>query len=305
LSLFTWSALAAWTTTWGVVANRCWNASKHLEDIASPEFRKATSDWLARLDAGSSLETIAQAFAGAFDRVFGSRHLSWKCFGRSCAASYLFATLLVLIAIFVYGRTPVDGVVGFVVITAVLNVIPDYFSLLKSRYIIRKLTTTRSQSAGVLLVVLDALGSGLIGFLSVIVLATSFYWVVGKVFSGFLDVTAGPSDARPDIIVALSEAVSNLDVGALFRLQPTFDMDLPAGVWLYATFMTSVWGFLYVMSGVIIRRASRLAGPINRAIGAWKWSFDITAKPFLAIGMMLNGLIGICYAVGCLFLLLS
>jgi hypothetical protein len=48
--------------------------------------------WLLDVKTTKKVESWPATFAKVFDRVFGERHLSWKCFSRSCLAT-LFVTL--------------------------------------------------------------------------------------------------------------------------------------------------------------------------------------------------------------------
>jgi hypothetical protein len=54
---------------------------------------------LGRKKFGPRVEPWPDTFAKVFDRVFGSKHLSWKCFRRSCLISYALVIIqLVLFA---------------------------------------------------------------------------------------------------------------------------------------------------------------------------------------------------------------
>ena len=57
------------------------------DDAFSGELREALSKKLQGLQVDTKGVDWPQAFVRMFDRVFGKRHLTWKCFGRSCLAS--------------------------------------------------------------------------------------------------------------------------------------------------------------------------------------------------------------------------
>lgn len=117
----------------------------------SPEVREAASRWLLGLNPAEAVAAWTDAFASGFDRIFGERHLSWTCFRRSCLASLLSVAVVML----VWGaleprefRRVFDASAGFgvllvalifPVLTAGLNFLPDYLSLLETRWAIQRM----------------------------------------------------------------------------------------------------------------------------------------------------------------------
>jgi len=70
------------------------------DDAISLKFKRDLSLWLVRLDpaaVGQSVQRWPEHFAALFDRVFGKKHLSWRCFFRSSIASLLAFVLCTLI----------------------------------------------------------------------------------------------------------------------------------------------------------------------------------------------------------------
>ena len=86
-------------------------------------------------------------FAKFFDRVLGDKHISWKCFWRSAIASY---GALLIVGIYVnrsYGWLSAFALynlwdmpyMGFI-----SNVLPDFVSLIETRYVLALMQRTRS-----------------------------------------------------------------------------------------------------------------------------------------------------------------
>ena len=110
-----------------------------LEDIASPDAKRDIAAWLKRAEVPGSLVNWPSQFAALFDRVFGERHLSWRCFFRSSIASL--AAVAVMTVIWAALR-PMDALNAYftmimrdwaVIIAMTLvafNLLPDYASLL-------------------------------------------------------------------------------------------------------------------------------------------------------------------------------
>src|SRR5262249_24471312 len=120
------------------------------EDVASSEAKLTVTHWLSY--SGPKGEPgWPQHLVVAFNRIFGERHFSFKCIWRSCLAS----TIAVLIFSFVWVTTRPDEfkslvtgekysiavlVVGPILATAILNWVPDYFSYMKTRLILKKIS---------------------------------------------------------------------------------------------------------------------------------------------------------------------
>jgi len=123
--------------------------------------------------------------------VFGARHLSWQCFRRSVVYSLCVVTIIFVIwaALFpgVLGRvtrgaTHPARAYGLLLILSILtfgiNVLPDYVSLLQTRWILQVMTRTRNVvvTIGLLLANLAAAAtiSGLSVLLSIAILERLF-----------------------------------------------------------------------------------------------------------------------------------
>jgi len=136
----------AYVAAWGATIGAVWFLFEKAEDTVTPEIKQGISGWLRKLDPAGRLSNWPSMFAAVFDRVFGERHLSWRCFWRSCVASLVAVIIptLVWAAIrpvemtsFIQQYTKGGAIWGIFGISAILNFLPDYISLLESRYIIR------------------------------------------------------------------------------------------------------------------------------------------------------------------------
>jgi hypothetical protein len=61
---------------------------KFVEEKLTDDTKLEIAVWLLGVKVGQKVEPWPDTFAKVFDRVFGTKHLSWKCFLRSCVASY-------------------------------------------------------------------------------------------------------------------------------------------------------------------------------------------------------------------------
>jgi hypothetical protein len=83
----------------GVLAGIVWKFFERVEAVLTENTKLEIARWLrvrnieTGLIADNAL-TWPETLAKVFDRVFGTKHLSWKCFWRSCAFSFGFAWLV-------------------------------------------------------------------------------------------------------------------------------------------------------------------------------------------------------------------
>lgn len=76
----------------GAFLGMAWKA----DDGISKKLKEDLSLWLMCIESeevGKSLQRWPTHFAALFDNVFGEKHLSWRCFLRSCIASVLAVVL--------------------------------------------------------------------------------------------------------------------------------------------------------------------------------------------------------------------
>src|SRR4051812_21390386 len=82
----------------GVLAGVVWKFFERVEAVLTDHTKLEIAVWLlGRKKFGPRMQPWPDTFAKVFDRVFGEKHLSWKCFWRSCVASYGFFLFVYLI----------------------------------------------------------------------------------------------------------------------------------------------------------------------------------------------------------------
>jgi hypothetical protein len=136
----------------GVLAGIVWRFFKHVGDALNEKTNWEIAHWLRvrRLEIGIAVVEAVDwptTFGNVFDGVFGTKHLSWKCFLRSCVASYCavafwFAVGAVRYRYFGSWR---NAVLLVLVCGGIGNLIPDYISLLETRWVLRKMSKTKGR----------------------------------------------------------------------------------------------------------------------------------------------------------------
>jgi hypothetical protein len=270
-----------------VLFGAVWGFFKGVESVLTDQTKFEIAVWLVGVKAGQKLEPWPETFATVFDRVFGTRHLSWKCFLRSCVAS-LSVTCIGAVGVGSIPRfeTTVGAYLAWwlrvLIFFMACNAIPDYLSLLETRWVLRTIRNGQSGRVTVAAVLLDGLFSLGFAFMAFHV----SYWLRDAVH----DVRIGsPGYAR----------VSIGKIGALF-LHPT---DVAPGDvnWLLQShryvylvlpaFFTSIWLWLYAGSGFLLKAAQRF----DVGFDWFNRHFDIEKHPLSSIGLVAGALVALAY----------
>ena len=263
----------------------------YADKAASSEGKK----WArALLDFGWK-DTVTQwpsVFCEMFDSIFGKRHFTWRCFWRSCVASVVAVVICSLIFWWLrpehtpmaIGFRMTEWVLGIIGIIAVVNLFPDFVSLLETRLILRLLRGGRSRWTTICAALIaDFLATAVIltmGFLGLALLGLMHSSEPLNTYNyGFLN--TGASLVRG------------------FKLTPLVDYDgtsmgSSVGVFLWSTYFTSIWLWLYALATF----TGKLLLPILNRIEKGKKYFDIDNKPFLALGWLSVMIITVLFVVG-------
>ncbi len=282
---FAFPSIGPWLTIVGFI----WALSLAVEGIASPSAKANVSKWLKHTEIAETFANWAGTFSSLFDSIFGKRHWAWRCFEASCVASvFSVVTLMILWAtvrpqqIWSYLDDPHFWAHNFGVLFATLwlNFLPDYLSLLETRYAIGLMQRAHSWVRIVLILIADLIATILIAFSAFLAYLGFWYVIAGR---------------EPDFLRWLVyDFVSN----GIF-LDATNYRGVPFGVWFYSTFFTSVWVWLYGLSGLTYRLVR--SHHFTSLIGILKWFLDVDNKPIWSIGVVLLLLLGLIYAIWVLF----
>jgi hypothetical protein len=280
----------AYIGAWAGIISGIWLLFEKAEETLRPETRTAISNWLKNSNLGGELANWPTAFVSVFDSIFGKKHLSWRCFFRSSIASFAAVTIVFM---FFFTINPEPILVAFkefvdmprgillmllpVAITVVLNPIPDYISLLETRYIINRMSKTNSSIK-------------IMGYLVFDFIATFVIFSVVGMFMSFLVlfILTGGSvvEASEGIAIVLEVVKTGIFLGQN-------DSSSLVGIWLYSTFFTSVWVYLYILSGMIVKVGSFI-GILGRLI---RKIFDIDNRPLRSMGYVCMVLVSLIFLI--------
>lgn len=258
----------AYIATVGTTVALIWFLFEKAEETINPDVKKEISTWLLSLHERELPVRWITNFSTVFDSVFGEKHFTWKCFTRSSIASICAMIIMQLFWIFYDPEAAKaffnkDNLSIFVVVQVILfitiNIIPDYFSLLETRTILRWMPD--NQLSVITLLLIDLLFTTLIALLSLVATYSAYIIYVG----GEIKII--------DIVYIKDSAI---------QFKPFITSGYTPGVFFYTTFLTSIWIWLYIISGIIIKGSVALGSGWFTFVRV----FDISDKPIRSLGFV-------------------
>lgn len=262
-------------------------------------------------------------FAKMFDRVFGSKHLSWQCYLRALVVSIL--TVLAVSLYVLMGRA--NGHTGFSqqfspfttiqfwVFAIVVNGTIDYISLLETRFLIGRMQQTQSLPKQLAIIVVDILATAVIFVLTLSLMALVLSPLYARALEYFAVVQQGGAKSAQTFVwsfhvVHLMQNILSVlanvrvDLAAVLHVDesnPLLRLLLPgtgfqtegvaSEMFFAATFVTSIWLWLYGSSILVVRLAS-LSSPVMRIV---RRIFQWRTRPMLSLGLIASFLWTVCF----------
>ena len=150
------------------------------------------------------------------------------------------------------------------IVSGVLNLLPDYLSLLETRALLRLMGGRAARIAAFLIV--DAIATGLI-FLTWWLLMFSFVVVLNLTEENWSQMWV----RLPSLIWGMVTVDEQIGGGSIF---------------FYSTFFTSVWLWLYALAyGAML--AARKVAPVIRLL---QWLLPLETKPLRSLGIVSGGI---------------
>jgi hypothetical protein len=254
-----WVQLALYTASWGNVCGGIWTLFERVQTVASTQFTSEMANFIKNTNPERTLSRLAQLLASAMDAVFGSKHFSWRCFRRSCVASAVWTTCLFLLwaairpeeIVLMDAQSPVATnrvaqYAGDLTFLIIFSLIPDYFALLKTRWLVNRARTVRSRSVMVALLVVDVLG------------AVAIFIVACLTFARFIRLFMNtPPIPNPWTLTQVVWTTFVHAVTLKFTTNLTSQSGYPVyimfGPSLYSTLFASIWAWLYISSSFVSR----------------------------------------------------
>jgi hypothetical protein len=245
------------------------------EKLASQRAKDALSKWLLTFDVQKA-GALPDGTQELFERIFGERHFSLRCFVRSVAFSVgamgFIAVLLFLISPSwigeIFQSLSERGTFLWLALWLPWSILVDYVSLLKTRFILGFLTQMRRRDAitAVAIVGIDYIAYRLLFIFGLL--------VVLSVLSNFNpgDIWMSPSFDLTNILTFMTSAWQNL---------PFIPRDITlTSIAYWSGFAPSIWMWLYVLASFVTRALLRS----ERIVNWLRWFLDVDKNPFRSIG---------------------
>lgn len=262
-----------------------WKISETLTD----EARTQTAKWLRGLPHRGTTAEWPTLFLGLFDSLFGLKFIARRFFLVSAAATLILGSLISLFYLLfqpTLGRGALQDAgtwARLLLLIPILNTLIDYVSVIESRVAMRWMTHKDSRSWRLLVLAVDfALTAGIhMTFTAAAILVVcqlrnaGVPWVQGDQ----LDWMCSGDDALQEFQSAYAQTL-NFELST----HPSFQVSF------YTTFATSIWVWLYFLSGVIVRTWSHAMRLVGRPLDAIDQVGMIDSSPVKLMGLI-SGLI--------------
>ena len=261
-----------------------------VEGVLTDQAKREIARWLRIRNFETGLvvekaEPWPETFAKIFDRVFGDRHFTWKCFLRSWLASMFAIVLAMIITLTTDERSWTNALriasirtFDFLIVLFIANATPDFFSLLATRWFL-------------MFAVRYSHFLAISGFFA-IDFAVTLYFAHASAMLGMATIIASP-DGGVFIQMLLNPRIPGLILRPPLLLTPSLLHGLPGygALFFYPAFFTSTWLWLYAGSGFLLKFARRF----DLGFDWFNRKFDIEKKPLSAIGLVAGSIVAILY----------
>ena len=236
-----------------------------LQNGASIDAKKATAFWLRVTTLPNNAISWRTQILLIFDSLFDSRLISRKFLFRSFVAT-LVGILISAVVIWAFTDVKIytSKIVFEIIIilfAMIINLVPDYFSLVETRMVIGEIQKYNSKKSIVFFCIFDFFLTSAIYFLYLEIFLQSITFM-------------GISGSINEFLTLHGIHGSNPFHGIFF---------LTAGLGLLSTYLTSIWVWVYSVTGGVFKLISYVGTPLfflkNRVL-------DIEKYPFRAMGIL-------------------
>jgi hypothetical protein len=259
-------------------------AFEWFDGLISDESRVTLWLYLADVPSDERIDSWATVFPKLIDKIYGPKVLSVRFLFRSTISSLLAVAITALLALrfgpskYELGSYLESALIGGMI----ANLVPDYFSLILSRAIVKIMSFNPNFKRIGLLLIADTVFTAILG-------ATSYYIYVHSVIgvARYFDHLSFVYEVQSRMR-ELRNGLASSGTGNGFRI-----VDVYQFIFFCSAFFTSVWVWLYVTSVFVIKIA-------HKARTFWLKMMpylDIEQKPMQAIGRIAGVIAGSGYAV--------
>ena len=302
---------------WAGIMGGLWAFAEVAEKGSSRQSKREMAKKIQNFDPVKMLSGWPDICTAMFNAVFGRRHFSWKCFRRSLYSSIFFVAITAAILsilqpeafIFWYElilMLKLSSIRVIFIFIFILNLLPDYLSLLKTRYIIDKMRGRDSLCIIFILLFLDFFITVIIAYLSTLSLAALAVWFTPQSLESQLSVYFvmieesglffGTLRFFENMFLKIFATAINI-VPVILPLIPV----LILSIFFYATFFTSIWVWIFAISCIVLNLAIR--SNVSVRVNRLKKYYDIENRPHFSISRIMMQIITLIFLVSAPFVL--
>lgn len=252
-----------------------WVLFERAECVLSKGVLSDLTKWLKN-DVNSVNRNSAVLFISIFNRIFGKKHLSLKCFSKSILVSFVVVTVFVFNFLNeIGGKIETFNIYAFIIflmIAFIYNMLIDYFSLFQTRIFLNWMK--KKETVGkISVLILDLLTTTSLIFFTLLL----FNLLTDNFFLNFS---------------FISEMLHQY-YSALFFLDSGEGESVLLSPIVYSTYFSSVWLWLYFVGGLIIKGINFL-GVTKFKIAS---KLNVEEKPLTSIGFVCMTLVTIFFVI--------
>ncbi len=255
------------------------------DDFFSKEFKDDAALFLLCVEPAKNISKWPLYFVLLFDKLFKKkvqpdtcassswrRYVSWHTFFRSCIASTISICIMIVIGLSVgllgvnsFGVQNTNELIKFASFPVLCNFIPDYLSLLQTRYFMEIVKAKATKLKLFVVLLFDVAVT-----ISIVIVSITFSgWLIVNIVYGnevtFIDVFENILSQHNELFWFKKDTGGNM-----------------VGVFVYSTFFTSIWIWLFGISNILLSMASRS----QHILKIVKYMLPIEEKPFRSIGII-------------------
>jgi len=276
---------ANWTAFWALVITFIFTFSEIFGKIGSIETKQRIKNRVTRA-TGKSLNW-SEVFINLFDRIYRPAP-NWGFYGRSALSSIIVVAILILVGITQGGLSyllslETDRLLRLLFIGISLNIMADVLSLAQTRLVLAWLSNRQTVITTIAALLLDFA-------LTVLIMFAIFKFVLYSVASYFdplpswyPEILSYPLERARNIWSFLNAPVTDASLLTLLKqgILPG-NTDYPLPVFLYSTFFTTVWIWLFSFSWLLSKSLYRI-GNLGAVILGF---FGFAENPIRAMGLL-------------------
>jgi hypothetical protein len=267
---FTIPPILVYIASWFGMTGGVWALFDRAEKVVDPQIKEKISNWMLTAKVPVD-ERWPATFKNLADKVFGRKLFSMRGFFISIMFSLISITLLLAVGIYFQSdwlTEEIDtfGISSFILIylfaASLFNFFLDYLSVVQTRFLLSRMVNKSNLINQFAFLLFDLLLTIILIWVTVLI-SVIFY--------------------NPEDWVIITNYI-------IFN---SLKFKIASAPFIYSTFLTSAWIWLYVLSGVVIR----LVGKFYMSLGIARKFLNIEEKPLQSIGFVSMLIVTVVYLI--------